>query len=183
MPPILGTVQRLGGLRRLRQCRVRVGHRFEEPAIPGPERAVADGGPDLQKGAWFKTCHFQVTPEIDRALMATPFRVFFICCLAKQIGPILGYKQFCLGQTQGFFESIQRWRDAGCECDRFEAAPIYLSDQSLDIASVPVPNPSDASTYGTRSHSYVGAFEAHHQRRNLWNFLVLAPSRPGPARP
>ena len=44
-----GTVQRLGGLRRLRQCRVWVGHRFKEPAKPGPERAVADGGPDLQQ--------------------------------------------------------------------------------------------------------------------------------------
>ena len=30
---------------------------------------------DEQIGTWFKKCHFQVTPEIDRALMGKGFLV------------------------------------------------------------------------------------------------------------
>jgi hypothetical protein len=32
--------------------------------------------PAQPMGAWFKTCQFQVTPEIDRALMVKGFLVF-----------------------------------------------------------------------------------------------------------
>jgi hypothetical protein len=35
---------------------------------------VSSGGSSAN-GAWFKKCHFQVTPEIDRALMVKGFLV------------------------------------------------------------------------------------------------------------
>jgi hypothetical protein len=55
------------------------------------------------------------------ALKATPFRVFSICRLPENIEPILGYKRFCLSWTQNSFKSVQRWRDAGCADETFEA--------------------------------------------------------------
>jgi len=50
------------------------------PVYPSP---MADFGYDVSDycgidprfGAWFKKCHFQVTPEIDRALMVKGFLV------------------------------------------------------------------------------------------------------------
>src|SRR3954471_24653790 len=41
----------------------------EELAKVLPQRPV------VENRAWFKTCHFQVTPEIDRALMLKGFLV------------------------------------------------------------------------------------------------------------
>ncbi len=40
-----------------------------------PGLGAAPGARAAAEGAWFKKCHFQVTPEIDRALMVKGFLV------------------------------------------------------------------------------------------------------------
>ena len=45
------------------------------PFAPTSAAAQATGRVAMEEQAWFKTCQFQVTPEIDRALMVKGFLV------------------------------------------------------------------------------------------------------------